>query len=438
MDIFLYQYPLTVVLAVGFMLLTWIVFRFAGSTLVRVLGSWKAGALCMTAMVPFVVAEGTWRTEWHHSIPFVMIVMAFLLCLGLSIMTRLQGGLRHHPHARRFVITHLGVYLMIGSSFWGAPDVVEATISVSAEKEYRIASCHDRAMILPFSLLLDEFTIDMYEDGVNPRQYTSLLTVRDTTSGAMPVKVTTSVNHPGSYKGYKMYQASYDRAEEAGSVITIVRDPWMPLVYLGMMMLLVGIALTFSAHWKLKVLLPSILILTVVFTVASLARINFSVLKPTLNSIWFVPHVMIYMVAYSAMAVSVVLAIVDCLKRGKEAGIGSKAGAWSESLIRVSSVLLFAGMICGCFWAERAWGRYWGWDPKECWAAVTWLLTLTYIHLAPLKAKHDRMLLALMLSAFLAIQITWYGVYYLPSNKSSIHSYASEQPYLEAYPATNK
>lgn len=105
MDIFLYQYPLTVVLAVGFMLLTWIVFRFAGSTLVRVLGSWKAGALCMTAMVPFVVAEGTWRTEWHHSIPFVVIVMVFLLCLGLSIMTRLQGGLRHHS-SKTGVIEH--------------------------------------------------------------------------------------------------------------------------------------------------------------------------------------------------------------------------------------------------------------------------------------------------------------------------------------------
>ena len=418
---------MTVMLAVGFLLLTWLVFRFAGSTMVRILSSWKAGALCMAAMVPFVMVEGTWRTALHHSIPFVVTVMVFLLCLGLSIMTKLRGGLRNNPHVRNFVITHLGVYLMIGSSFWGAPDVTEAEISVSAQKEYNIASCDGHAFILPFSLQLDEFIIDLYEDGVSPRQYTSVLMVRDTTSGTKPMKVTTSVNHPGSYKGYKMYQASFDRAEEAGSVIAIVRDPWMPLVYAGMIMLLVGIMLIFSAHWRLKVLLPSILILTVAFTVASLARIDFCILKPTLNSIWFVPHVMIYMVAYSAMAVSVVLAIVDCLRRDKSADAGTKAGILSESLIRVSSALLLAGMLCGCFWAERAWGRYWGWDPKECWAAVTWLLTLIYIHLAPLRARHGKMLLALLLIAFLAIQVTWYGVYCLPSNTGSIHSYASGQ-----------
>ena len=427
MNISLYQYPLTVVLAVGFLLLTWVVFRFAGSKVVRVLGSWKAGALCMAALVPFVMVEGTWRTALHHSTLFIVTVMAFLLCLGLSVMTKLRGGLRHNSHARNFVITHVGVYLMIGSSFWGAPDVTEAEISVSAQKGYNIASCDGHAMILPFTLKLDEFTIDMYEDGVSPRQYTSVIMVCDTTSGAKPVEVTTSVNHPGYYMGYKMYQASFDCAEDAGSVITIVRDPWMPLVYVGMIMLLAGILLIFSTHWRFKVLLPSILILTVAFTVASLARINFSILKPTLNSVWFVPHVMIYMVAYSAMAVSVVLAIADCLRRGKAAGAETKAGILSESLIRVSSALLLAGMLCGCFWAERAWGRYWGWDPKECWAAVTWLLTLIYIHLAPLRTRHGKMLLALLLIAFLAIQVTWYGVYYLPSNTGSIHSYASGQ-----------
>ena len=420
MDISLYQYPLSVVLAAGFLLLTWLVFRFAGSRVVRVLGSWKAGVLCMGVMVPFVMVEGTWRTALHHSIPFVVTVMAFLLCLGLSVMTKLRGGLRHNPHARNFVLTHLGVYLMIGSSFWGAPDVTEANISATSHREYNVASCDGHATILPFSLRLSEFTIDMYDDGVSPRQYTSVLMVRDTASGSAPVRVTTSVNHPGSYRGYKLYQASFDHAEEAGSVITIVRDPWMPLVYAGMIMLLAGVLLTFSSHWRLKVVLPSILILTIAFTIASLARINFSILKPTLNSIWFVPHVMIYMVAYAAMAVSVVLAVADCLGRG-----GTKAGVLSESLIRVSSALLLAGMLCGCFWAERAWGRYWGWDPKECWAAVTWLLTLIYIHLAPLKATYGKMLLAILLIAFLAIQVTWYGIYYLPSNTGSIHSYAS-------------
>ena len=37
-------------------------------------------------------------------------------------------------------------------------------------------------------------------------------------------------------------------------------------------------------------------------------------------------------------------------------------------------------MIAGAIWAEQAWGRYWGWDPKETWAFITWVVYAGYLH----------------------------------------------------------
>jgi cytochrome c-type biogenesis protein CcsB len=37
-------------------------------------------------------------------------------------------------------------------------------------------------------------------------------------------------------------------------------------------------------------------------------------------------------------------------------------------------------VISGAIWAEAAWGRYWGWDPKETWAFITWVVYAAYLH----------------------------------------------------------
>src|SRR5207249_8848698 len=37
-------------------------------------------------------------------------------------------------------------------------------------------------------------------------------------------------------------------------------------------------------------------------------------------------------------------------------------------------------LIAGSIWAERAWGRYWGWDPTETWAFITWVVYAAYLH----------------------------------------------------------
>ena len=43
-------------------------------------------------------------------------------------------------------------------------------------------------------------------------------------------------------------------------------------------------------------------------------------------------------------------------------------------------ILLFAGIILGGIWADASWGRFWGWDPKETWGFITWLVFVVVIH----------------------------------------------------------
>jgi ABC-type transport system involved in cytochrome c biogenesis permease subunit len=77
------------------------------------------------------------------------------------------------------------------------------------------------------------------------------------------------------------------------------------------------------------------------------------------------------------------------------------------------------GIITGAVWAQTAWGRYWGWDPKETWALITWLVFAAALH-ARKKAGDSSMLYAgLAIFGLACILFTYFGVNLLPG----LHSY---------------
>lgn len=408
------QFPVSALLGVAFLLAIWALHRFAASNrVVKALAGWKAGAVVMSLVAAAMAVEGTWGINIHSHWSFFILVLVLQCCLELAVLEHCRIGRARSS----FVATHLGMLIMAWASFWGAPDTLQARIAVNSEEEVSVAF-DDRMMNvpLPFSLRLEEFVIDRYEGSQMPRQFTSRMSARDLTRDSQ-VSLVTSVNHPCRYKGYSIYQEGYDQVNGSYSIIRLTRDPWLPLVYLGMLLLMIGSAAMLAGKWQRKVLIPAVLVLAVIFAVASVSRISFGTLPPALRSLWFVPHLVVYMVAYSSMAVSVILALTSFfVKKGNLMDL-------SDRLLRTSSVLLLSGMLCGCVWAKQAWGDYWTWDPKECWAGVTWLLTLVYMHLAPLKKKSSALAVAVLLLSFLSIQVTWYGVNYLPSAHESLHTY---------------
>jgi len=137
---------------------------------------------------------------------------------------------------------------------------------------------------------------------------------------------------------------------------------------------------------------------------------------PALQSPWFAPHVFVYIFAYTLLGIAVVIAILS-----------PKSGGW-DSLVYVSLAFLTIGMLFGALWAKEAWGHYWSWDPKETWAAITWLAYLIYIHYRQIPRHRERLALWMLIGSFILLQMCWWGINYLPSAQgSSVHTYSTSE-----------
>jgi cytochrome c-type biogenesis protein CcsB len=126
-----------------------------------------------------------------------------------------------------------------------------------------------------------------------------------------------------------------------------------------------------------------------------LAAVNFYVpitpLPPALQSVWLVIHVFVATLATGFFAIGGGLSIVQLLQARRESGKPGLAALRSlpssETLETVANRLIIVGfafwtftLMAGAIWAERAWGRYWGWDTKEVWTFIIWVVFAGYIH----------------------------------------------------------
>ena len=79
------------------------------------------------------------------------------------------------------------------------------------------------------------------------------------------------------------------------------------------------------------------------------------------------------------------------------------------------------GVICGAIWAQQAWGRYWGWDPKETWSFITWTIFAGYLHARATSGWKGRRAAVVALVGFVSLFVTYYAVNLWIAG---LHSYA--------------
>jgi len=151
-------------------------------------------------------------------------------------------------------------------------------------------------------------------------------------------------------------------------------------------------------------------------------------LMPALQSNWLIFHVLTCMVSYGAFFAAFCMAILWLLVwRRREAG--KTVDALAHQTMAFGFLLLTVGIVSGSVWARQAWGRYWGWDPKETWSLVTWFVYGIYLHLrlisGSLGIQRERLPLFNAIFAvvgFAVTMFTYLGVSYL---LPSLHSYVS-------------
>ena len=144
--------------------------------------------------------------------------------------------------------------------------------------------------------------------------------------------------------------------------------------------------------------------------------------NPTLLSI----HVALMILSYSVLAVAFGAAVMYLLQ-----GDGGRRFAWLPTpdrcdeltyrAVLVGFPLLAAGVALGAFWANSAWGRYWGWDPKETAALVTWLIFAVYLHTRGVRQLRGSRGAWIVVGGFVAVMFTYLGVNLWISG---LHSYA--------------
>lgn len=153
-------------------------------------------------------------------------------------------------------------------------------------------------------------------------------------------------------------------------------------------------------------------------------------LIPALKSNWLIAHVIACFLGYAAFAVAFGVSLMYLLKRKSVFSEKSllhylpEPGVLDElthQLIMFGFLFLSAGIITGAVWANSAWGRYWGWDPKETWSLITWFVYAMLLHARLMHGWQGKRIACLSIFGFMAVLFTYFGVNLLPG----LHSYGA-------------
>jgi len=145
------------------------------------------------------------------------------------------------------------------------------------------------------------------------------------------------------------------------------------------------------------------------------ATVNFYVdvvpLPPALQSAWLVIHVFVASLGTGFFGLGAALSVVQLIQHRREAAKGLlRRVPGAEALENVAYRLNLVGFVlwtftlmAGAIWAERAWGRYWGWDTKEVWTFIIWVIFAGYIHARATRGWRGSRSAALAIIGFTAV-----------------------------------
>ena len=155
-------------------------------------------------------------------------------------------------------------------------------------------------------------------------------------------------------------------------------------------------------------------------------------LVPALHSVWFIIHISAATIAGAAFNVGGLMSILYILKkRAEDRGDVHGYLARIPSSRRIDLItyrfhafafpLWTFTVAAGAIWAEYAWGRYWGWDPKETWALVTWVVYACYLHARSTAGWRGTRAAVIAIVGLASFWFNFIGVNLLVSG---LHSYA--------------
>ena len=141
-------------------------------------------------------------------------------------------------------------------------------------------------------------------------------------------------------------------------------------------------------------------------------------LMPALQSNWLSIHVSTAIISYGAFGVAFGVSMLYLFRdkmaadafRSKELPELDRLDLISYRAISMGFLFLTLVIVTGAIWAERAWGRYWSWDPKETWSLITWIIYALYLHMRLTKGWKGRKAAWFAAIGFICVVFTYIGV----------------------------
>jgi len=152
-------------------------------------------------------------------------------------------------------------------------------------------------------------------------------------------------------------------------------------------------------------------------------------LLPALKSNWLIAHVIACFIGYAAFAIAFGISFMYLFKQRDTEGKSNLLAHFpntkileelNHQMIMFGFLFLTTGIITGAVWANSAWGRYWGWDPKETWSLITWFIYASALHARFTRGWGGKRIAWISIIGFLAVVFTYYGVNFI---LSGLHSY---------------
>ncbi|MEL4503731.1 c-type cytochrome biogenesis protein CcsB [Luteococcus sp. H138] len=158
-------------------------------------------------------------------------------------------------------------------------------------------------------------------------------------------------------------------------------------------------------------------------------------LVPALHSVWFIIHIVAACIAGAAFNLGGMASIIYLFQERAEAkAVGTPRTGYLAKLPTAKQMDTFAyrahafafpiwtfTIAAGSIWAEYAWGRFWGWDPKETWSLVTWVVYAMYLHARATAGWRGRNAAVI---AIIGVASFWFNFIGINLLVSGLHSYA--------------
>ena len=278
-----FRWPVNGIVLAGFLALIAIIFLLRKKVSVfQFIGTYNAAIPALVYTVLLTIMMGLTRQEdsslahpseastWlNHMLsfwPFVLIYVYIGVILGLTSLRQLQSWAAAKcsmVNVQSSMISHLGLFLAMTTATLGNADMQRLKmITVKGQPEWRALTQEQQIVKMPVTIELKEFIMETYDDG-SPRRFASDITIirnnalsSDHSQLTPKMEATVEVNKPVEVDGWKIYQYGYDTqmgAMSQYSILELVSDPWLPLVYTGIYMMLAGAVCMFILGGRKRV-----------------------------------------------------------------------------------------------------------------------------------------------------------------------------------------